>query len=150
MFISVVNNNAACVTALAEAGADLDLAENRGKAPLRLALEEGYYEVVRALARGGASMGEALEMRMHTVPNTQIIKLLNAIALAGGSWEDYVASLRMPFVLLRKLVRDGGKQAGGPASPTLNWVFGAPAESEAVVRPCPDEIFSEIVKFLVE
>jgi len=135
---------------LAEAGADLDLAENGNQTPLRIGIEEGYFEVVRALARGGALMGEVLEMQMHTATNTQIIKLLNAIALAGGSWEDYVASLRMPFVLLRKLVRDGGKQAGGPASPTLNWVFGAPAESEAVVRPCPDEIFSEIVKFLAQ
>ena len=159
-FVAALNDKPASLRALAEAGADFDIPENENKSPLRIALEEGNVECVRELARGGADISDALQIQNIRIPNKRaIVGLLNKISLAGGEWEDYVASLRMPFILIRKSVRCGGNRVGGqgPESAVLNWVFDAPAPApvkgeavEAAVRPCPPEIFAEVVRWLVE
>ena len=47
------------VTALIEAGADINLAKKDGGTPLYMASQEGHVEVVRELLRGGANVDQA-------------------------------------------------------------------------------------------
>ena len=49
------------VTALIEAGADINLAVKDGGTPLFVASQEGHVEVVRELLRGGASIDQAMK-----------------------------------------------------------------------------------------
>lgn len=94
---------------------DMNMPDNDGFTPLMIAFWKGDLDITYFLARHGVDLtdhGRAAFFRADddydwAIDRTVVSTLLEAINDAG-SWNEYVAGLRMPYILIRHMVSREG------------------------------------------
>lgn len=161
---AVRNHWTAGVKVLCAAGAQTGLMDNNGFHVTWLAAYQGVTEIVRTLCRAGA------DFQVHALPDEAPETPLEAATRANhpatvelltdltdaGTWGEYIARERAPYVLLRAAVaRDGA--AIDIESPyhddlagVLEFVFGGADVDGGDNAPAvlPDDLFPTVVRFL--
>lgn len=151
---------------------DINLHDNNGFTPLMIAFWKGDLDIAYFLARKGAYCRSAFFFSSHptwdgddpgSVDRTVFTTLLEAINDAG-SWNEYVAGLRMPYILIREMVSRKGlvcpsNDVGPPGFAVPNtkqqalyqFVFGAEnvvLDDGVLLRAASDDVFTVIASYL--